>query len=275
LVALATLAFLAGTVALAGMQIAQQAGNFQDVITRQANRGLEWASGFGFVPGNIRIEQILEQVMGSLGRLTYAVTSVIGAITSLFLIIVIGLFVAVEPRLYERGVGWMLPMRSREGFYRTIDRMAFTLRRLMAGRLLGMAVEGLGTWALLWVGGVPMAALLGLLTGILAFLPNIGAIISGVLIVLVGFSVSTETGLWAIGVYAIVQLVDGYLIVPYVARKTVDLAPALVLGAQLIFGAMFGILGLALADPIMAMAKAALQQKSEEDSGLAGGKPEP
>ena len=67
--------------------------------------------------------------------------------------------------------------------------MGFTLRRLMAGRLLGMAVEGVGTWLLLLIGGVPMAALLGILTGLLAFLPNIGAIISGVLIVLVGFSV--------------------------------------------------------------------------------------
>jgi predicted PurR-regulated permease PerM len=129
-----------------------------------------------------------------------------------------------------------------------------------------MAVEGVGTWLLLMIGNVPMAGLLGLLTGILAFLPNIGAIISGVLIILIGFSVSFETGLWAVAVYVIVQIVDGYLIVPYVARKTVDLAPALVLGAQLIFGALFGILGLALADPIVAMIKAALEQKSIEDN---------
>lgn len=267
IITLLAIAFLVGTIALAGMQIAQQAGNFQDVITRQANRALEWAASFGFVPGDIKIEQIFEQVMGSLGRLTYAVTNVIGAATSLFLIMVIGVFIAVEPRLYERGVGWMLPMRSRDGFYRMIERMAFTLRRLMAGRLLGMAVEGVGTWVLLWAGGVPMAMLLGLLTGILAFLPNIGAIISGVLIILVGFSAGVDTGLWAVMVYAVVQIVDGYLIVPYVAKKTVDLAPALVLGAQLLFGAMFGILGLALADPILAMAKAALQHRSEEEHG--------
>ena len=181
------------------------------------------------------------------------------------MILVIGLFIAVEPRLYERGVAWMLPSEHRDRFYRTSDRMGRTLRRLMAGRLLGMAVEGVGTWLLLMMGGVPMAALLGLLTGILAFLPNIGAIISGVLIVLVGFSAGVEQGLWAIAVYVIVQVVDGYLIVPYVARKTVDLAPALVLGAQLIFGALFGIMGLALADPIIAMIKAALEQKSIED----------
>src|SRR3546814_16893133 len=100
-------------------------------------------------------------------------------------------------------------MRGRDGFYRTIDRMAYTLRRLMAGRLLGMAVEGVGTWALLALGGVPMAALLGLLPGILAFLPNVGAIISGVLIGLVVFSVRPETGLVAIAGYAIVKRVVG------------------------------------------------------------------
>ena len=191
------------------------------------------------------------------------------------MIIVIGLFIAAEPRLYERGVAWMLPMRNREGFYRTAAHMGHTLRRLMAGRLVGMAVEGVGTWMLLWVGGVPMAALLGILTGLLAFIPNIGAIISGVLIVLVGFSIDSETGMWAIGVYLVVQIVDGYLIVPYVARKTVDLAPALVLGAQLLFGALFGLMGLALADPIVAMIKAALEQKSKEDSGLGAGVAEP
>jgi predicted PurR-regulated permease PerM len=114
-----------------------------------------------------------------------------------------------------------------------------------------------------------MAALLGLLTGILAFLPNIGAIISGALIILIGFSVNFETGLWAVAVYLIVQIVDGYLIVPYVAKKTVDLAPALVLGAQVIFGALFGILGLALADPLVAMVKAALDQKSIDDEAQA------
>jgi hypothetical protein len=60
-----------------------------------------------------------------------------------------------------------------------------------------------------------------LLTGILAFIPNVGAIISGVLMVLIGFSAGPETGVWAIGVYVAVQFIDGYLILPYVARKTV------------------------------------------------------
>lgn len=269
IVALAALAFLAGTIWLAGVQLAAQAATMRDIVTLQVNRLIAWAATYGLGMDMVEPQQLLEQAMGSLGRLTSAVSTVLGGVTSLVMIIVIGLFIAVEPRIYERGLAWMLPLESRNRFYRSSERMGRTLRRLMAGRLLGMAVEGVGTWLLLMAGGVPMAALLGLLTGILAFLPNIGAIVSGVLIVLVGFSAGIDTGLWAIAVYAIVQIVDGYLIVPYVARKTVDLAPALVLGAQLIFGALFGILGLALADPIVAMIKAALEQKSEDDEGEA------
>jgi predicted PurR-regulated permease PerM len=275
IVILAAFAFLIGTFAIAGMQIAAQAETFRSVVEGQLQRGLDWASSFGLFEGRIQVADFSQQIMGSLGRLTTAVSSALGAVTSLFMIAIIGIFIAVEPRIYERGIGWVLPMRRRDQFYRTVDHMAHTLRRLMAGRLLGMAVEGVGTWLLLLIGGVPMAAILGIITGILAFLPNIGAIISGVLIVLVGFSVSWEAGLWAIGVYVVVQVVDGYLIVPYVARKTVDLAPALVLGAQLLFGALLGIMGLALADPIVAMIKAALEQKSKEDNGLAAGVAEP
>ena len=265
IVSLAALAFIAGTIWLAGVQLSAQAAALRDTVTLQVNRMIAAAGDYGLAAGSLEPQRLISQAMGSLGRLTSAVTTVLVGVTDLVMIVVIGLFIAVEPRLYERGVAWMLPSGSRERFYRTSERMGMTLRRLMAGRLLGMAVEGVGTWLLLVAGGVPMAALLGLLTGILAFLPNIGAILSGVLIVLVGFSAGVETGLWAIAVYAIVQIVDGYLIVPFVARKTVDLAPALVLGAQLIFGALFGILGLALADPIVAMIKAALEQKSEDD----------
>ena len=52
--------------------------------------------------------------------------------------------------------------------------------------------------------------------------------------------------------------------------RVVDLAPALVLGAQIIFGALFGLLGLALADPIIAMIKVALERQSERNEARAG-----
>jgi len=265
IVSLLAVAFIVWTFMTAGVQLAMQASALIEIVTLQINRLLQWAASYGLGIEMLPPEQLIQQAMSSLGRVTSAVGSVIGSLTNLTMMVIIGLFIAAEPRLYERGVAWMLPSDSRERFYRTSRRMGSTMRRLMAGRLLGMAVEGVGTWLLLLAGGVPMAALLGLLTGLLAFIPNIGAIISGALIILIGFSVSFETGLWAVGVYVVVQVVDSYIIIPYVARKTVDLPPALVLGAQIMFGALFGLLGLALADPLVAMMKAALEQKSVDD----------
>jgi putative permease len=156
----------------------------------------------------------------------------------------------------------MLPADKREYFQGTAEAMGSAMRRLLAGRLLGMAFEGFMTWLLLAIYGVPMAALLGLLTGLLAFLPNIGAPISGLLMVAVGFSGGTSMGLYCIFVYVLVQGVDGNIVVPLVAKKTVDLAPALVLGAQLIMGVLFGIIGLALADPMVAMIKVWLEREA-------------
>jgi predicted PurR-regulated permease PerM len=254
--------FLLWTIFLAGSQFAAEAENMRIVLTQQTNNILGWAQRMGLIDGNTA-HNFGQQLMGSLGKLTSAVGTALGAISSMAMILVIGIFVAIDPRLYERGIAWMLPVEKRTDFYVTTDRMAYTMRRLMAGRLVGMAVEGVGTWLLLSLGGVPMASLLGVLTGLLAFLPNIGSIISGILTILVGFSAGTDTGLWAIGVYATVQTVDGYLIVPMVAKRAVDLAPALVLSAQLLFGALFGILGLTFADPIVAMLKVFLERRAE------------
>jgi predicted PurR-regulated permease PerM len=265
IVTIAGVGFIAWTFYFAGTELVGQVERLREVITAQANRLLAWGNSLGLVQGGVQMDQLSGQVMGTLGRLGSAVSSALGAITSFVMILVIGIFIAAEPRLYQRGFAWMLPLRSRGGFYETAAKMGFTMRRLMAGRLLGMAVEGVGTWLLLLAGGVPMATLLGIITGLLAFIPNIGAIVSGVLIVLAGFSVGVNEGLWAIAVYFIVQTVDGYLIVPYVAKKTVDLAPALVLGAQLLLGALFGLMGLALADPIVAMIKVALEEKSRDE----------
>ncbi|MEZ0243704.1 MAG: AI-2E family transporter, partial [Sphingomonas sp.] len=201
-----------------------------------------------------------------------AVGTVLGALGSLVMVMTIGLFIAIEPRLYERGLQWMVPVGARDEFAVTLARMARTLRVLLAGRLLGMLFEGVLTGILLWIAGVPMALLLGIITGILAFVPNIGAFVSGVLMVSVGFSAGTDQGLWAIAVYFGVQTFDGYVLIPLVAKRTVDLPPALTLSAQILASTLFGVLGLALADPMVAMIKVALERESERAARAGVGK---
>ncbi|MCP1471845.1 putative PurR-regulated permease PerM [Sphingobium sp. OAS761] len=263
LVLIGAVCFLAWTFYLTGSSLAQQAQAMRTIVEAQVNRIGGWMQQLGITTTPEDLKSLASQAMSSMGRVTAAVGTAVGAITSMVMMLVLGIFVAMEPKLYERGVAWMLPMDKRGHFYAIADRMGWTLRRLMFGRLIGMAVEGVGTWLLLWAGGVPMAGLLGILTGLLAFLPNIGAIVSGVLIILVGFSGGSDTGLYALVVYLAVQIVDGYLVVPMVAKRAVDLAPALVLAAQILFGALFGILGLFLADPIVAMIKVYLEERSK------------
>ena len=246
----------------AGTTIIEQAESLRAVVSEQFRRLVRMVEELGLVPRG-QSTDFTSQLMGSVGRLTSAVGSAIGAITGVIMMIVIGMFLAAEPRLYDRGIAWMLPLRHRDGFYQIADRVGFTLRRLLFGRLVGMLFEGIFTFIMLSIGGVPMAALLGLVTGVLAFIPNIGAIISGVLMVAVGFSAGVEQGFYAIFVYFFVQNIDGYLVVPYIARRTVDLAPALVLAFQLLMGALFGILGVLFADPILATLKVVLIDVSE------------
>ena len=253
-------AFLVWTAYFAGSQIAAQAAALPATVETQALKATAWLSDHGFAIESRDIQNFVEKAVGGVGQLTAAVGGLIGGVGTVILIIVLGIYFAIEPQLYRRGVAWMMPADRRDYFEGTAQLMGRSLRRLMAGRLLGMGIEGICTWLLLTAYGVPMAALLGLLTGLLAFLPNIGAPLSGLLMILVGFSGGVDMGLYCIAVYVVVQTVDGNVIVPMVARRTVDLAPALVLGAQLMMGVLFGLMGLILADPMVAMIKIWLER---------------
>src|SRR4051812_40829398 len=270
LVLLLGFGFIGWVVWFAGTTIGAQFEDLREVVAAQLNRLLGFVASLGLMPKG-QPTDIGGQLLGGIGRLTSAVGSVIGAVTSVIAMIVIGIFLAAEPRIYDRGIAWMLPLRARAGFYRIAEHVGFTLRRLLFGRLIAMVFEGVFVWFMLTIGGVPMAGLLGLVTGVLAFIPNIGAITSGILMISVGFSAGYGHGIWCIIVYFLVHNIDAYLVVPYVARRTVDLAPAVLLAMQLLMGALFGILGILFADPILATLKVVLvdlsKQHAAEDEG--------
>ena len=271
----AVILFFVWLTGFAGDQIARQAAELPAIVQSQAQEVFKWAQANGLGIEAADLQSLVGQVASGVGTLTRALTGLAGGLTSFILILILGVYIALDPNLYERGVEWMAPRHQRKELQVTLSRMAQTLRRLMAGRLVGMVFEGVFTYVMLTlvanlvgIGTVPMAALLAILTGLLAFVPNIGALISGILMVTVGFSGGSDMGIYTIFVYLLVQNFDGYVIIPLIAKKTVDLAPALVLGFQLIMGLLFGILGLFLADPLMAMIKVALERRSERNQAL-------
>ncbi|HTM97070.1 MAG TPA: AI-2E family transporter [Croceibacterium sp.] len=263
IVMIGAVGFLGWLIWFAGSSIAAEAAALPDIIQEQFQHAIAWAHANGLQVEASSLQSFGGQLTSGVGTVTRALTGILGGITTALLIAVIGIYIAIEPRLYERGAEWMISVNRREEAKETLALMASRLRHLLGGRLLGMVIEGVFTYLMLMFYGVPLAALLGLITGVLAFIPNVGAIISGVLMVMVGFTGGADMGLYTIFVYFFVQTIDGWLLVPMIAKRTVDLAPALVLGWQLILGVLFGVLGLALADPMLAMIKVALERRAE------------
>ncbi|MEO0063329.1 MAG: hypothetical protein RLZZ08_1889, partial [Pseudomonadota bacterium] len=231
LVLLVALGFIVWLAYFAGNQISREAAQLPAIVANQATITLDWLQAQGFAINPENVQQIAGRLMDGVGMVTSALGGIVGSLTSLLMIVILGIYIALEPRLYQRGLAWMLPPEQRADFHITVSRMAHTMRRLMAGRIVGMMFEGVLTFIMLAINGVPMAALLSILTGLLAFIPNVGALVSGTLMILVGFSGGVDMGIYTIIVYFVIQNFDGYVVIPLIAKKTVDLAPALVLGA--------------------------------------------
>lgn len=264
IVVVAVLGGLFGFLAFAGVTLAEQAQVLLMTLERQVDELALWARGIGIdlfhgVDAMTALQGVIE---GNFDRVAAFIGSTLGGLGAMLLVVTLGIYVAAEPQLYERGLEWLTPAHARRSLHATLAAMANVLQRWIVGRLVTMAIEGGLTFAGLTLIGMPLAGVLALVAGLLAFIPNLGAFIAGALIVAVGFSVSLTMGLWALGLYVFIQFVDGNILNPLVEKHAVDLAPAVVLAAQLLFGILFGILGVALADPIIALAKVGLERRN-------------
>ena len=113
-----------------------------------------------------------------------------------------------------------------------------------------MVVVGLLTGIGLWALGMPSALTLGLMAGVLEFIPFAGPILSAVPAVLLALAVSPDLALWVLLLYFAVQQFEGYVLTPLVQQYAVDLPGVVLLFSLLAFGALFGTLGVILAAPL-------------------------
>jgi len=113
-----------------------------------------------------------------------------------------------------------------------------------------MVVVGLLTGSGLWLLGVPSAFTLGLLAGLLEFIPFAGPLLAAVPGVLLALAVSPDLAVWVALLYFGVQQFEGYVLTPLVQQYAVDLPGVVLLFSLLGFGALFGTLGVILAAPL-------------------------
>jgi predicted PurR-regulated permease PerM len=182
-----------------------------------------------------------------------------GTIASLVLMVVFGIYFAIDPELYMKGLAMLLPPEQRPRDLRLMSESSRALRSWLAGRFVSMTIVGVGTGLGLWAAGVPLPAPLGILAGLLSFIPNVGPILAAIPGVLVGFAEGPDVALWALVVYASVQVIETYALAPIIEQKAVSLPPALLLSFQLLMGAASGVIGLFMATPLLVVLVVAIQ----------------
>lgn len=252
------LSALAGVAILLAPRVSEQvdelAGNLPrafDALAERANR-YGWARRLmAELPPP---DQLLKGGGGVLARVTGVFSTALGSLVNAAIIISVGAYLAADPRLYTSGLLRLVPPGGRERAREVLTRLGSTLRRWLVGRLVLMAFNAALTWAGLSLLGVPLALTLGLLAGLLNFVPNVGPIVAAVPAVLIALTQSPEQAVNVVLLYVVLQSVDGYLFTPLVQKRTVELPPALTITAQVLLGVLLGGAGVVLATPLTAAA---------------------
>jgi predicted PurR-regulated permease PerM len=176
------------------------------------------------------------------------------------LVVVAAVYLAADPCMYRRGMLLLVPQRWRKEGARLLDNIGHALERWLIGQLLAMLLVGVLTAIGLWLIGVPAALALAFLVGVADFVPLVGPMLAALPAVLVALAESGNMVFWVIALYVLVQQIEGNLIMPLVQRRTVRLPPALSLFSILVFGVLFGPLGVLLAVPLAVVAFVTVRQ---------------
>lgn len=237
-------------------QIAEQAAELGSVVPDAIERLRTAVAQNAFLRSILAdlpsAEQIRKQLTAMVPNAGLVFTGVFGALGNAVIILCVGLYFAAQPTLYIDGFIKLIPPPRRARAREVLDVIGDTLARWLVGKAVSMIVVGIATAAGLWALGVPLALVLGLIAGLLDFIPYIGPLMAGVPAVLIAFSHSPELGLYTVLLFLGIQLAEGYLLSPLIEARSVSLPPALTIAMQMLFGALFGLAGIALATPLAA-----------------------
>jgi predicted PurR-regulated permease PerM len=242
--------FIGAFIFLLGTQIAEQ---FRNLITEMPGMIREAGKLIG-VPDlhsvlRDRMESFASQE-GLFAGVANITTNLVGVVSLLVLVLFAGLFLAIDPEMYRRGLLQLVP----DNYYRraevAVDTAARALRLWLAGTLLAMLVVGVVTTAALYAIGLPSALALGIIAGILEFIPFLGPILSVVPAILVALPEGNTMVIWVAVIYLAIQQIEGNVLVPLIQHRTADLPPLLGLLSIVAATLLFGLPGVLLAVPL-------------------------
>ncbi|PRY12776.1 putative PurR-regulated permease PerM [Pontibacter ummariensis] len=235
-------------------------------VPQSLNKVQEWLNQYGWgsqllqkVPENVSVSNLIPDQGASAGQETF-VTKVINFLSSLFgvlfdllIVTVTALYFAANPKLYTHGFASLFPVRNQDRVLEVLDKLYLAMKKWLWSMLIIMALVGVSTAVAYQIIGLPLAYALALLAFMLQFIPNIGPLIAAVPAVLIGLTVSPQTAVTVGAVFALIQVVEGLVILPLVLKRAIKIPPALLLFFQVLLGVMQGALGVLLAAPLLAV----------------------
>jgi predicted PurR-regulated permease PerM len=281
IVCLVLAGLLSGAVFLGGATIAEQATALSDTIKSQLvgvkaflerhgidtsyfDVGTSAASGKSpapATPGAVATHEL--PGAGALASSGGAIVSqtlklllgTVSAVGNFFIVLFLGLAFAAQPGVYRNGLLYMSPAKHRDRATVIVDRIGETLERWLIAQILTMFVVFLVTWIGLAIIGIQSAFILGIQAGLLAFIPTVGALIAGLIVVLASLASGWVAAVSALVLFLGVHALESYVLTPILQRRALDIPPATLFAFQILLGIVFGVWGIALALPLMAVVK--------------------
>jgi len=265
LVSVLLVGILALSVWLLAPSVAEQVRNLRAELPRSLQNVVAYLNQFSW--GRLILEQmpgsaeIIDKVNNSdvLSQVGSFFSSTLGVLTNIALMLLLSIYLASEPKIYTKGFTKLFPKERRKRVREILYEIGETLSWWLIGKGISMLFIGLLTWIGLSILGVPLALTLGLIAGLLSFVPNFGPIMSAVPAILLAFIDSPISALYVLILFVAVQLIESNLVTPLIERRTVELPPVLTIVAQLALTILFGAVGLILATPILAVVMVLVQ----------------
>ena len=210
---------------------------------------------------------------GIAGKISHFGFEAVNALIALAIAVILSAYFAANPTEYEQGLLRLISPNRRRRASRLFRQVAGTMGWWMIGQLVPMTVLGMVSTVGLLIIGVPLAFTLGLFTGIMIFIPFVGAFIAFIVTVLVAVSSDPSKVPLVAVIFVVIHILEGYILTPLAQKRAVHLPPALTILAQVLMTTLFGFLGLVLATPIAAgalvLVKSVYLEEPVESSGFA------
>ena len=217
------------------------------------------ATGFDFTSVETSVYKALENIgvdltTGLPQAALNVVSTLVSSIGTFGLGLIVGFYLLIDFEGVKKIFNY-IPIKNKEGFNYIIGKLNIAFRSFVQGTLFISLIIMILSSIFYGIIGLPSALLFGLICGITNIIPYIGPWIGGAICVIVGLTVSPLTGILAGVVAFAIQQVDGMILQPLIMSKTMKLHPVTIMIGLLVFGYLFGILGMIFATPIMASIK--------------------